>query len=141
MVEGTGPLGAPGTCFCRYLFHWRPLEKTRNSGSTQNDRKASHNHPKGSTRTDFSLIFMPLMQPFWSNFEVFVKLRKRQFCDDSTTLWKVFAFQKTCFSEESPKNFPCLFCPISQGPFRRIYGGHLETMVRFWSRFESPQNP
>ena len=101
VAGGPGPFGAPGRCFCGYLFHQRPLEKKRNSGSTQNDRKASHNHPKGFARSDFSLICMPLMQPFWINFDVFVKLRKRQFCDDGTTLWKVLAFPKTCFSRIS----------------------------------------
>ena len=33
MPAGVGgynePFGAPGTCFCRYFFHWRPTEKTR----------------------------------------------------------------------------------------------------------------
>ena len=55
----------------------------------------------GTPASRFFTICMPLMQPFWINFDVFVRLRKIQFCDDITTLWRVLAFPKTCFSRIS----------------------------------------
>jgi hypothetical protein len=100
-------------------------------------QKTSHEHPKEVTLSDFSTIFMPFMLTSWVKFLFFVELWKRQFCDDSTTLWEVFAFPNTSFFLEFINKCPSFVRPFTQEPFWDVHDAHLETKARFWSHFGS----